>query len=74
MALISKIAIYAVGIFMVLNELGIAKEIVNTAFILIIAALAIAFAISFGVGGREFAGKVMKKLGDTCGIEEENRK
>ena len=74
LALISKIAIYAVGIFMVLNELGIAKEIVNTAFILIIAALAIAFAISFGVGGREFAGKVMKKLGDTCGIEEENRK
>ncbi|MBD5551491.1 MAG: mechanosensitive ion channel [Lachnospiraceae bacterium] len=73
MALVSKIAIYTIGIFMVLNELGIAKEIVNTSFILIVAALAIAFAISFGIGGREFAGKVLKKLEDACGMEHESK-
>ena len=47
---------------MVLSALGIAKEIVNTVFIVIVAAVAVAFAISFGVGGREFAGRSLKKL------------
>lgn len=60
----AKCAIYVLGGFMVLNELGIASEIVNTAFILIIAALAIAFAIAFGVGGKDFAAKALKKLED----------
>lgn len=73
-AMVSKIAIYTIGIFMVLNELGIAKEIVNTAFILLIAALAISFAISFGIGGRTFAEKVLKKLSDTCDLEHNEKK
>lgn len=71
LALVSKIAIYTIGIFMILSELGIAEEIVNTAFILIVAALAAAFAISFGIGGRNFAEKVLKRLSDTCGMESE---
>lgn len=65
-SLISKCGIYVIGAFMVLNELGIASEIVNAAFILIIAGLAVAFAIAFGVGGREFAGKVLSKFYDSC--------
>ena len=65
-ALVSKCAVYTIGVFMVLNELGIAGEIVNTAFILIVAALAVAFAISFGIGGREFAGRMLKRLEDAC--------
>ena len=59
-----KCAIYVLGGFMVLNELGIASEIVNTAFILVIAAFAIAFAIAFGIGGKDFATRVLKKLED----------
>lgn len=74
LAMVSKIVIYTVGIFMILSELGIAKEIVNTAFILILAALAVAFAIAFGLGGRSFAGKVLKKLSDSCGLEHEDKK
>ena len=73
LALISKIAIYTIGIFMVLSELGIAEEIVNTAFILIVAALASAFAISFGIGGRDFARKVLERLSDVCNIEQKNK-
>lgn len=65
-ALISRIIIYSIGIFMVLNELGIATEIVTTAFILIIAALSVAFAIAFGLGGRDFAAKILKNLEKTC--------
>lgn len=74
LALVSRVSIYTVGIFMVLNELGIAKELVNTVFILIIAALATAFAISFGIGGRNFAGKVLKKLETACTMEQSKEK
>lgn len=61
-AVIAKVAIFTVGAFMVLNQLGIATEIVNAAFILVLAALAVAFAIAFGIGGREFASNALKKL------------
>ncbi len=73
LALICKIVIYTIGVFMILSELGIAEEIVNTAFLLIVAALAVAFAISFGIGGQEFAKNVLKKLSDTCGTEHEKK-
>ena len=69
-ALASKVAIYTVGIFMVLSELGIAKELVNTVFILIVAALSTAFAISFGIGGRNFAGRLLKKLETACKLDQ----
>lgn len=45
------------GGFMILNELGIAAEIVDTASIILIAA----FAIAFGIGGRESAGRLLRK-------------
>ncbi|MBO5283318.1 MAG: mechanosensitive ion channel [Lachnospiraceae bacterium] len=61
-AVVVKAAILVVGVFMILNQLGIAAEIVNSAFVLIVAALAVAFAIAFGVGGKEFAAKALKKL------------
>lgn len=60
--IIIKSAIIVVAIFMTLIQLDIATSIVNAAFIIILGALAIAFAISFGIGGREFAAKTMEKL------------
>lgn len=60
--LIVKTAIFVIAAFMVLNQLGIAGVIVNSAFILILAALAVAFAVAFGVGGRDFAAKTLEKL------------
>jgi len=59
-----KYIIIVVAVFMMLNQLGFANEIVNTAFIVILGALAIAFAIAFGIGGREFAQKILNKLYD----------
>lgn len=73
LAMAGKAAVYTIGIFMILNELGIAKEIVNTAFILVIAALATAFAISFGTGGRDFAEKMLKKFEKACDMEKEEK-
>ncbi len=73
-ALVIKCGIYALGGFMVLNQLGIAPEIVNTAFILIIAAVAVAFALAFGLGGKDFAGKALKKLEDKQDEEQKEEK
>lgn len=61
-ALIAKIAIYVLTAFLCLSQLHVATAIVETTFILIIAALCVAFAIAFGVGGRKFAADTLDKL------------
>lgn len=70
-AVITRIAILVVAGFMVLNQLGIASTIVNYAFIIILTAIGVAFAISFGVGGRSFAARMLDKLGNK--IEEKDK-
>lgn len=62
MGLAVKVVIYVVTVFICLSQLGVAKTIVETTFILIIAALCVAFAIAFGVGGRKFAADNLEKL------------
>lgn len=59
---LAKTCIYVVTAFLALNQLGIAPEIVNTTFVFIIAALCIAFAVAFGIGGRQFAANTLKKV------------
>lgn len=61
-AFIVKIALYVVAGFLCLSQLGIAKVIVESTFILIVAAVCVAFAIAFGVGGRAFAASRLEKL------------
>ncbi len=63
-ALTAKIAIYVVAAFISLSQLNIAAKIVDTTFLLVVAALCVAFAVAFGVGGRNFAQNVLKKLED----------
>ena len=72
-AVLARIAILVLAAFMILNQLGIAPEIVNSAFIMIVAALAVAFAIAFGIGGRDFAAGVFRKLSDQSGREEDKK-
>ena len=43
-----------------LRAMGIADDIVNLAFALTFGAIAVAIALSFGLGGREAAGKQME--------------
>lgn len=70
-AMAVKTAILAVAAFMVLSQLGIAAELVNSAFKLIVAALAIAFAVAFGIGGKDFASHTLKKLEDSMDKKED---
>lgn len=69
---IVKYAIIIIAVFMTLDQLNFATNIVNLAFLFIIAGLAVAFAISFGMGGREFAKRQLENLEKK--MEKENDK
>ncbi len=57
---IARFAILGLVIAMGLRAMGLANEIVNLAFGLTLGAVAVAVALSFGLGGREAAGKQME--------------
>lgn len=57
---IARFAILGLVAAMGLRAMGIADDIVNIAFTLILGAIAVAIALSFGLGGREAAGKQME--------------
>lgn len=59
-----KFAIIGIFLAFALHTMGIAESIVNLAFGLTLGAIAVAFALSFGLGGREAAGKQMEKFFD----------
>lgn len=71
----AKCAILVVAGFMALSQLGIASRIVDTAFVLLIAAVAVAFAIAFGIGGRDMAKKLLERADGkiTAGKPEEKQ-
>lgn len=58
LAQVARIAILAIVMAMGLRAMGIANEIVEIAFGLSLGAIAVAVALSFGLGGREAAGKL----------------
>ena len=59
---IIKAIIYTVAVFMILSQLEFATTIVNWAFIIVLTSLAVAFAIAFGIGGRDFAKKTLNNV------------
>lgn len=58
MARIARVAILGLVIAMGLRAMGVADDIVNLAFGLVLGAIAVAVALAFGLGGREAAGRV----------------
>ncbi len=71
-AAIAKYIIIVFAVFMTLEQIKFASTIVNIAFLLVLGGLSVAFAIAFGVGGRDFAKKQLEKLDKK--IEEEDNK
>jgi hypothetical protein len=55
LAQVARIAIIALVSAMALQQIGVASDIVNLAFGLLLGAIAVAAALSFGLGGREIA-------------------
>ena len=57
-----KWAIIIFGLLAALIQLGIAESLVNTIFIGLVAAVSLAIGLAFGLGGREEAALILKKL------------
>jgi Conserved TM helix len=53
--------VIVLAVFMALQELGIATDIVTTAFAILFGAVALALALSFGLGNRELAAEVTRE-------------
>lgn len=59
---VAKYAILAFALFMALDQLGIARSIINAAFILTFGGVALAVGLAFGLGGREHAARYLSKM------------
>lgn len=60
LATIARVAVWAFGIVIAVNQIGIAQALVNTLFMGFIGALALAAGLAFGLGGRETAGQIVQ--------------
>jgi hypothetical protein len=56
-----RVGVIVLAVFMALQELGVATDIVTTAFAILFGAVALALALSFGLGNRELAAEVTRE-------------
>jgi hypothetical protein len=61
LALAARISILVLTGAMALRQMGLANEIVNLAFALVLGAIAVALALAFGLGGREIAARQLEE-------------
>lgn len=61
LAKLAKVAVVVIAIFMALQQVGVAEEIVTSAFILILGAVALGAGLAFGLGNRDLAGEITRK-------------
>jgi hypothetical protein len=57
-----RVAIIVLGTAIGLRFMGLADDIINLAFGLLLGAIAVAFALAFGLGGRDAAGRAVARL------------
>ena len=57
---VGRVGVIVIAVFMALQQLGVATEIVSTAFAILFGAIALALALSFGLGNRDLAGEVTR--------------
>lgn len=61
LAKLVKATVVLIGAFMALMQLGVAPEIVTSAFVLILGAVALATGLAFGLGNKELAGEITRR-------------
>lgn len=59
LANVARAAVWAFAIVIAVDQVGIATTLVNTLFMAVVGALALAFGLAFGLGGRETAGQIV---------------
>ena len=61
LAKLAKAAVVLIAVFMAIQQVGVAEEIVTTAFTLILGSVALAAGLAFGLGNRELAGEITRR-------------
>ena len=64
-AFVTRIAIIVLAAAMALRQMGLANDIINMAFGLLLGTIAVAAAIAFGIGGRDIAAKKLSEWNDS---------
>jgi hypothetical protein len=60
LARVGRASVIMLAVFMALQELGVATQIVTTAFAILFGAVALAMALAFGLGNRDLAGEITR--------------
>ena len=61
LAKLAKGIMVMIALFMALQQVGVAEEIVTSAFTLILGSVALATGLAFGLGNRELAGEITRR-------------
>jgi hypothetical protein len=59
LASVARVAVWGFAIVVAVNQIGIATTLVNTLFMGLVGALALALGLAFGLGGRDTAGQIV---------------
>ncbi|MFL6624398.1 MAG: mechanosensitive ion channel family protein [Sulfurifustaceae bacterium] len=60
LANIARGTIVAFAVIVAVNQIGVAQSLINTLFMATVAAIALAVGLSFGLGGRDTAGEIVR--------------
>jgi hypothetical protein len=60
LATIARVAVWAFAVVVAVNQIGVAATLVNTLFMAVVGALALALGLAFGLGGRETAAQIVR--------------
>lgn len=60
LANIARVAIWGFAIVVAVNQIGIAGTLINTLFMAVVGAVALALGLAFGLGGRETAAEIVR--------------
>ncbi|HEX3097393.1 MAG TPA: hypothetical protein VHQ02_06720 [Usitatibacter sp.] len=60
-AKVARVTVWAFAIVVAVNQIGIAETLVNTLFMAVVGAAALAFGLAFGLGGREAAADMVRR-------------
>lgn len=63
LAAVTRVAVWGFTIVVAVNQLGIATTLINTLLVGIVGALALAFGLAFGLGGRDRAAQILDRAG-----------
>ena len=60
LAKLATIALWAFAVVVAVNQIGVATTLVNTLFMAVVGALALALGLAFGLGGRDTAAEIVR--------------